>query len=188
MNYLFFVSFLFFSSCGTSDYLFKEKPKTNFEKLNDILNDFKDSSLTYFDFQNLRSNKNTQTGNYFLIKGKILDIRKEEFLFYADPIYNESFGYFYIKNDNPLPLKIEQTYFGINSQIILVAKFQNIGTYVLLRDLYTEINGEKKIFKGEEFKDIPIMESIVIYDLKDNEMINPFWVSKTVLELYDKNY
>lgn len=186
--FIFFLTSLFSFSCTTSDYLFKETPKSNFEKLNVILDKYKDSSLTYFDFQNLRSKTSFVNSEYFLIKGKILDMRNGEFLFYADPIINESFGYFYITNDNPLPRQTNNIYFGVNSQITLIGKLINIETYALLRDLVANINNERIVFKGEEFVNIPKLKGIVIYSLQDFELTNPLWVSTEVLELYDNIY
>lgn len=183
-----FLTSLFSFSCKTSDYLFKETPKSNFEKLNDILDKYKDSSVTYFNFQNLRSKTSFDKNEYFLIKGKILDMRNGEFLFFADPVINESFGYFSITNDNPLPRQANNIHFGVNSQITLIGKLINIDTYVLLRDLVANINNERIIFKGEEFENIPKLKGIVIYSLQDFDLINPLWVSTEVLELYDKNY
>ncbi len=181
---IFFLMML--SGCSVVDYLFYQTPIDNQTKLNNILAAYRDSALTGVDFNTLKQNIPFYNGKYLELKGYLIDERKTEFLFYADPYFDMNFGFYYIAIDNPLPKQRAYDkplhHLTIGDKIILVGLVKGLKSYGLDKPIQLPINTYFLTLTGDQFIDIPFLEGIVLYKIDDYNLKNPVWVTEKILE------
>jgi hypothetical protein len=174
------------SGCSVVDYLFYQSPVDNQSKLNNLLTAYRDSAMSGVDFEDLKDNISFYKGKYLELKGYLIDERKTEFLFYADPYFDLNYGFYYINIDNPLPKQRAYDkplhYLTIGDKIILIAIVKNLKSYGLDKPIQLPISNYFITISGDQFIDIPALDGIVIYKIDDYNLKNPVWVTEKILE------
>lgn len=183
------VLMLSIQGCGFSDYLFQQSPESDKDKLDRMINNHREKAIKEIDFYDIKENPAEYRDKIIEMRGYIVDTRNEEFLFYADPYYDENYGFYYVSLDNPLPRQTSMgtplKYLAAGSRITLIAKILNLQSYGLSRSpIMVSIKNYVLSVQGKELIDIPHLGGIAIYRIENEEMERPEWVTIEILEKF----
>lgn len=174
--------------CSVVDYLFYETPETNEDKLLRTIAAYRDSAYSTVNFDELRSQPDKHYNNYYELRGYILDVNTEEFLFYADPYFDQNYGFFFVSIDNPLPKQSGAgqplRYLAVGDKITLIARMKGLRSYPLRKPINVPINNYFLSLRGEDFQNIPLFKGVAIFKLEDNYLTIPQWVNTEILEKF----
>lgn len=186
-----FILILFFISiqgCSVFDYLFNETPKTGEDKLLTIISTYLDSVVTTVNFDELKNQPDIYFNKYFQLRGYILEIQAEKFLFYADPYFDKNYGFYFVNIDNPLPNQssagMPLRTLNVGDKITLIAQMKGLSSYPLRRPLNIPVNNYLLSIRGEDFQNIPLFKGVAIFKLEDNYLTVPQWVNAEILEQF----
>jgi hypothetical protein len=182
---MFFSSIIIYS-CSVSEYLFEETPKSDKEKLKSMIDSYRSEAMMDVDFYDLKENPEYYSNSIFEMRGYIIDERSHEFLFYADPYFDDNFGYYYVSLDNPLPKQksINQPfrYLSVGSRVTLIAQMSGIKSYGLSQSpINVPIQNYILTLSGDKFINIPHLSGIAIFRIDNEELDQPEWVSVELL-------
>ncbi len=183
---LLFLVYFLISGCSATDYLFKEKPETEQDKLSKLMTAYKDSSIAEVNFDDMKKHPENYTDKYFRLKGYIIDEKNIEFLFYADPYFDNNYGYYIISIDNPLPKQSAPgtplKYLAVGDKVTLIAQMKGLSSYELKNPKQINVNNYTLSFTENQFVEVPLLKGIAIYKIDDNYLRVPQWVSADILE------
>lgn len=184
ISILFLALILF--GCGSQDSSLREDrmtdKKTDVQK---IVDNLRETAITDFDFFELEENAEEFEGQTFEIRGYIVDTSSSSFLMYADPYFDDNYGFFNIFIDNPLPKQTAPgkplRHLTIGDKITLVAELNGTKTYELeKKTIRIPIHTYELSVSGEEFKNIPNFFALAIFEDESNNPKNPDWVSRKI--------
>lgn len=189
LSYIIIISCIFIvNGCSVVDYLFYQSAETDQNKLMNLISAYRDSSYTTVNFDELRRLPDSYHNNYYELRGYILDVHPDEFLFYADPYFDQNYGFFYVNIDNPLPKQSGAgqplRHLTVGDKITLIAQMKGIRSYPVRKPLNVPINNYVISVRGEDFQDIPLFKGIAIFKLEDNYLTVPQWVNAEILEQF----
>jgi len=174
--------------CSVFDYLFFESPETDEDKLLRTIAAYRDSSSSTVNFDELRLQPDIYFNKYYELRGYILDVHAEEFLFYADPYFDQNYGFFFVSIDNPLPKQSGAgqalRYLTVGDKITLIARMKGLRSYPLRKPINVPINNYSLSLRGEDFQNIPLFKGVAIFKLEDNYLTLPQWVNSEILEQF----
>lgn len=179
---------LLLSGCSVFDYLFNEKPATDEDRLNNIIAAYRDSSSTSINYEEMRQAPDNYYDNYYELRGYVVDANQTEFLFYADPFFDQNYGFYFVAIDNPLPKQSGSgqplRHIAVGDKITLLAQMKGSGNYPLSKPVNVPINNYMLSLHGSDFFGIPLFKGIAIFKLEDNFLSIPQWVSADILEQF----
>jgi hypothetical protein len=170
---------------GSSDDLFTAQRRgepINMPKIMDRINEFRKGAVVDYDFYELKENYEDYYGQNFELRGYILDTAYNRILFYADPFFQENYGFFFVELDNPLPKQTAPhealRYLTVGDKITLIGVMNGLKTYTLKKKtIWVSLETYQINVRGDELQELPFIEAVAMF--KDDEIHTRFpeWVS-----------
>jgi hypothetical protein len=175
------------AGCSASDSI-DEGRRSNIDMAEVMIkvNEVRKSAINEVDFYDMKDNNERYVGAFVELRGYIVDTINQKFLFYADPYFDDNYGFFSVFIDNPLPNQTRPgeplRYLTIGDRIALVAEITGLDNYPLKkRTIWIPVRNYHLSVKGEEFRKIPFLEAIaIIKDDAEYQSRFPEWVSKRI--------
>lgn len=182
-NFFYIFAFFYFIGCAAqTDTQREQQENGRAAKIQEEITRLRANAITKFDFYELEKNIDEFNGQILQVDGYIIDTAHQTFLMYADPYFEDNYGFFYVFIDNPLPRQTAPgkplRHLTIGDKITLIAELNGLKTYPLeKKTIRIPIKTYELSISGEEFENIPSLLALAIYRDQSNQLKYPDWVS-----------